>query len=165
MVIDFKKNTSHNNTDQLLIFIYLFITSYLTSALLIGCTVSSAFLCKCCFFLCYRRQLKPHLHNNNASFCSCLFHWCISKVSCYEENLPQSIEATCVVTAAAASWLALLAAPCLYGALCQTAKQGKQWDKWLFMICHIPSSHLSPGPIYYSCRLPLWGKKTCTHKC
>lgn len=97
MVIDFKKNTSHNNKDQLLIFIYLFITSYLMSAFLIGCTVSSAFLCESCFFLCYRRQLKAHLHNNNASFCSCLFHLCISKVSCYEENLPQSIEATCVL--------------------------------------------------------------------
>lgn len=61
----------------------------------------------------------------------------------------------CVVAAAAASWLALLAAPRLYPAVCQTAKQGKRWDKWLFMICHIPSSLLSPGPIYYSCRLPL----------
>lgn len=60
----------------------------------------------------------------------------------------------CVVAAAAASWLALLAASRLYPAVCQTAKQGKRWDKWLFMICHIPSSLLSPGPIYYRCRLP-----------
>lgn len=60
----------------------------------------------------------------------------------------------CVVAAAAASWLALLAAPRLYPVVCQTAKRGKRWDKWLFMICHIPSSLLSPGPIYYSCRLP-----------
>ena len=27
------------------------------------------------------------------------------------------------------------------------------------MICHLPSSQLSPGPIYYSCGLPLCGRK------
>lgn len=33
------------------------------------------------------------------------------------------------------------------------------------MICHLPSSQLSPGPIYYCCRLPLCGRKHAhTHR-
>lgn len=68
--------------------------------------------------------------------------------------MPQSAAAARVLSLLQLCLGVPLAAPRLYPAVCQTAKQGKRWDKWLFMICHIPSSLLSPGPIYYSCRLP-----------
>lgn len=73
MVIDFKINNAHNNTDQLLIFIYLFITSY--PSLFAHVSLSHQTDCQLgfslqifCFFLCYRTQLTPHLHNNSLSF-------------------------------------------------------------------------------------------------
>lgn len=133
------------------------------SAFLIRRVVSSAFLCKYSVSFSFTEHNSPHICTIIGCL-FCLFHWRISKIDLlWRKSAPEHWGHMCVVAAAAASWLALLAAPCLHPVVCQTAKQGKRWDKWLFMICHIPSSQLSPGPIYYSCRLPLCGKKTCTH--
>lgn len=127
-----------------------------------------------CFFLARvlflsSSQITTHpVSSQLHSFSFCLLHWCISKIDLlWRESAPEHWGHMCVVAGAAASRLALLAAPCLYPVVCQAAKQGKRWDKWLFMICHLPSSQLSPGPIYYSCRLPLCRRKHAharTHK-
>lgn len=73
----------------------------------------------------------------------------------WRKSAPKQWGHMCVVAGAAASRWTLLAAPSLHPVVCQAAKQGKRWDKWLFMICHLLSSRLSPGPIHYGCRLPL----------
>lgn len=78
---------------------------------------------------------------------------------CEEKSDPKHRGHICALGGAAATQLALLSAPCLHPVVCQAAKRGKRWDKWLFMICHLPSSQLSPDPIHYSCRLPLRGRK------
>lgn len=150
---DFKINNTHNNTGQLLIFIYLFITSYpslFMAAFLIRQLVCSALLCKMFSFT------FSQIINLSASslFFLFLLILLVSSVRqiCLEENLPQSTEATCAL------WpvqLRLGSHCWLHPVVCQAAKQGKRWDKWLFMICHLPSSRLSPGPIHYCCRLPL----------
>lgn len=160
VAIDFKINNTHNNTGQLLIFIYLFITSY-HSLFVHGSLLSVWLFHRKSFF--HWSQLILYLHYCIISLFA-YFTGVSARWTCCEENLPQSIEATCAsrpmqLRFGSRCWLL----PCLYPVVCQAAKQGKRWDKWLFMICHLPSSQLSPGPIYYSCRLPLCGRKKCTH--
>ena len=104
VAIDFKINNTHNNTGQLLIFIYLFITSY--PSLLVRGSLSHQMGCLLGFFLAnvpfflsfflfHRSQLT--LHNCLVSLFA-YFTGVSARQTCCEENLPQSIEATC------ASW-------------------------------------------------------------
>lgn len=85
VAIDFKINNTHNNTGQLLIFIYLFITSY--PSLLVYSIVqpfSSDALSALLFianvlFLFHTSQVILCLHNFIVSS-FCLFHWYISEI-------------------------------------------------------------------------------------
>lgn len=173
VAIDFKINNTHNNTGQLFdfhlpfhYFIPLSLLVYHTvqpfssdgsSAQLVITNVPSLFFYLSIFF--HKSQVILCLHHYIVSS-FCLFRWYISKIDLlWRKSAPEHWGHMCVVAGAAASRLALLAAPSLYPAVCQPAKQGKRWDKWLFMICHLPSSQLSPGPIHYCCRLPLCGRK------
>lgn len=186
VAIDFKINNTHNNTGQLFDFHLPFHCFISPPSLSVGLQHSSAFLirwvvcsahhrkCSLSVFLFHKSQVIPRLHHFIVSS-FCLFRWYISEIDLlWRKSAPEHWGHMCVVAGAAASRLALLAAPSLYPAVCQPVKQGKRWDKWLFMICHLPSSQLSPGPIHYCCRLPLCGRKhthtrahrhTRTHKC
>lgn len=140
MVIDFKMKNTHLTTQTCL---FDFHIPFHSPCLL------------CTYLLCSPFQINSQPAFTQQQPLFPLLHWRICKIDLLKRKAaPERRGCMCVVAAAAASWLALLAAPRLYPAVCQTAKQGKRWDKWLFMICHIPSSLLSPGPIYYSCRLP-----------
>lgn len=180
VAIDFKINNTHNNTGQLFDFhlpFHYFMPLSPHSWQHFSSDSSSPCKCSLSFFFFVVTLITPRpVSAQLSSFSLCLFHWCISKIDpLWRKSAPEHWGHMCVADAAAASQLALLAAPCLYPVVCQAAKQGKRWDKWLFMICHLPSSQLSPGPIYYSCRLPLCGRKhahtqmpdtvTCVHTC
>lgn len=167
VAIDFKINNTHNNTGQLLIFIYLFITSHpslFIAAFLIRCLSAVPFLANVLSF----SQITtlpacPLVYS--FFFFFAYFAGVISEIELlWRKSAPEHWGHMCAVAAAAVSRLALLAAPSLYPVVCQAEKQGKRWDKWLFMICHLLSSQLSPGPIHYCCRQPLCATKhTRTH--
>lgn len=99
VAIDFKINNTHNNTGQLLIFIYLFITSY--PSLFVYGSLSHQIVCLLgsslqMFSFCLLRgsQLILHLHYFIVSLFA-YFTGVSVRETCCEENLPQSIGATC----------------------------------------------------------------------
>lgn len=101
VAIDFKINNTHNNTGQLLIFIYLSITSY--PSLFVAVFLIRQFVCSAPSWKCSLSVFFTD-HKSSCIFTILYFLFLLIllvlsvRQTCFVENQPRSIEATC------ASW-------------------------------------------------------------